>query len=571
MSNRISILCIAVIFLLITTNAFAAGVIQLPRTGQTKCYRGVSPYDEIPCAGTGQDGEMQAGVAWPNPRFTVGTGVEADCVTDNLTGLMWSKNGNLPNYTLWNDAIDFANNLTLCGYTDWRLPNVNELESLVNAGVLDLATWFNSNGFTNVQSDRYWSSTTSADITSDAWYVYMSDGLMASNTKSLDYYSVWPVRSGQVGGSSGYLKIWMTGQTISYRLGDDGDLEMGVAWSNPRFTVGTDIEADCVTDNLTGLMWSKNANLAGLITWNAALNYANNLTFCGYSDWRLPNIKELKSLIDYSRNSSGLPFPFYNDNVLTYKYHWSSTTCVDSPDTDYAWTGSMVRIGIVGCDLKDRSGQYVWPVRLGSFDYYCDNDSDGYISSTVSDTCEGSGCVPSGCQTASGNDCDDNDASVNLGVTEGPISNATCGDGKDNDCDTFTDLNDSDCKSNNNLPDLVVTSVAFTPAKVIRGGNITVTHTTRNRGKGPAGGSATQYYLSKDNSKSRKDILLASYSVSALDVAASSSGNTTVTIPANTSRGIYYTIACADNLKQVAESNEKNNCRASGKMIKIKK
>ena len=76
--------------------------INLPQTGQTKCYD--SSGTEINCAGTGQDGEFQVGVDWPDPRFTV----NGDCVTDNLTGLMWAKNGNLPNgFKSWQGALDY--------------------------------------------------------------------------------------------------------------------------------------------------------------------------------------------------------------------------------------------------------------------------------------------------------------------------------------------------------------------------------------------------------------------------------------------------------------------------------
>lgn len=69
--------------------AQAQGEIDLPQTGQTTCYDSAGAV--IPCPGTGQDGDWLAGVVWPSPRFTVGTGAEADCVTDNLTGLMWVK------------------------------------------------------------------------------------------------------------------------------------------------------------------------------------------------------------------------------------------------------------------------------------------------------------------------------------------------------------------------------------------------------------------------------------------------------------------------------------------------
>ncbi|MCX5884830.1 MAG: DUF1566 domain-containing protein [Proteobacteria bacterium] len=127
--------------LLICLSSFAfAGTVNLPKTGQTRCYD--TSGTEISCAGTGQDGDIQAGVKWPSPRFTV----NGDCVTDNLTGLIWAKNANLPSGTMiWYKAIDYCNNLSLAGYTDWRLPNVNELESLVNANEPNSATWLNTN------------------------------------------------------------------------------------------------------------------------------------------------------------------------------------------------------------------------------------------------------------------------------------------------------------------------------------------------------------------------------------------------------------------------------------------
>src|ERR1039457_87617 len=80
------------------SNSAYAGTIQLPQTGQTSCYD--ANGNVINCAGTEQDGNVQAGVAWPNPRFTV----SGDCVTDNLTGLMWAKNANLAGQLTWQGA-----------------------------------------------------------------------------------------------------------------------------------------------------------------------------------------------------------------------------------------------------------------------------------------------------------------------------------------------------------------------------------------------------------------------------------------------------------------------------------
>ena len=91
----------------------------------------MTPRKVIPCVGTGQDGDWQKGVAWPNPRFTDnGNGT----VTDNLTGLTWLKNANCYGTRVWATALTDANTLNSgeCGLTDgsvegdWRLPNVRE-------------------------------------------------------------------------------------------------------------------------------------------------------------------------------------------------------------------------------------------------------------------------------------------------------------------------------------------------------------------------------------------------------------------------------------------------------------
>jgi hypothetical protein len=166
---------------------------DLPETGQTTCYDpSGATANSVPCANTGQDGDLKAGVAWPNPRFT---GATADCVTDNLTGLMWVR---APSnvLTTWINALTSAEGLTLCGFSDWRLPNVNELESLVNGESVSPAAFLNTQGFSGVQAGRYWSSSSLAGNTGDAWVIDMSDGSLPGDGKS-DSRFVWPVRAGQ--------------------------------------------------------------------------------------------------------------------------------------------------------------------------------------------------------------------------------------------------------------------------------------------------------------------------------------------------------------------------------------
>ena len=187
---------LAAIILLIPLCSFA-GEVNLPKTGQTTCYD--ASGNVIDCAQTGQDGDIQAGVDWPQPRFEDnGDGT----VTDHLTGLIWLKNADCAGLMNWNDALDYCNNLESgsCGLTDgssagdWRLPNIIELESLINAEVPSPAAWLNSQGFTSVQSSYDWSATTYADYTHHAWIV--GNGGVHNLSKSNTTY-VWPVRAGQ--------------------------------------------------------------------------------------------------------------------------------------------------------------------------------------------------------------------------------------------------------------------------------------------------------------------------------------------------------------------------------------
>jgi hypothetical protein len=171
--------------------AIQAAPADLPETGQVTCYDAAGAT--IACTGTRQDGDLKAGVAWPTPRFSVITG--AACVTDNLTGLMWVSTPSVTAAT-WTAALTSANDLTLCGFTDWRLPNVNEIESLVNSEVASQATFLNTQGFTGVQANYYWSSSTYGGNVTAAWIISMNTGSVESTVKANSYY-VWPVRAGQ--------------------------------------------------------------------------------------------------------------------------------------------------------------------------------------------------------------------------------------------------------------------------------------------------------------------------------------------------------------------------------------
>ena len=184
------------------------GPAPVEKTGQTICYEGIPPYDQIDCAGTSQDGEYQKGVTWPYPRFT--NNIDGT-VTDNLTGLIWLNDANCFGTRNWSQALSDCNGLAngSCGLTDgssagdWRLPNKRELFSITHAECFPPAVpnttgtgcWSAGDPFNNVQASRYWSSTTYVYYAYAACCVNMSSGVLVNYSKTSDFY-VWPVRGG---------------------------------------------------------------------------------------------------------------------------------------------------------------------------------------------------------------------------------------------------------------------------------------------------------------------------------------------------------------------------------------
>ena len=167
------------------------------KTGQTACYDLFG--NAINCAGTGQDGAIQKGVS-VSPRFTDnGNG----SVKDNLTGLTWLKNANCYGQQTLANALSSANALAngACGLTDgstagtWRLPNIKELESLIDFGQFFPALPA-GHPFTGVQIGEYWSSTSDVANAQFAFFVIVGRGFVSEGAKGDPYY-VWPVRGGQ--------------------------------------------------------------------------------------------------------------------------------------------------------------------------------------------------------------------------------------------------------------------------------------------------------------------------------------------------------------------------------------
>ena len=164
------------------------------QTGQTTAYA------------TGDDGDLERGVPWPSPRFTD----NADgTVTDIVTGLVWLKDANCFGERTWSQALSDCSGLSdgLCGLSDnsspgdWNLPNRSELNSLVHSGFYDptlsdtagSGPWSDGDPFTSVQSDFYWTSTTTPSYDGAAYAVSMALGTIAGVSKTGVNY-IWPVR-----------------------------------------------------------------------------------------------------------------------------------------------------------------------------------------------------------------------------------------------------------------------------------------------------------------------------------------------------------------------------------------
>ena len=401
MTRKLSALL--VVFIMLLPGILFASTTELPQTGQDKCYN--ANGGEVYCPGTGQDGDFQAGVVWTTPRFfSDGAGTR----TDSLTGLMWTLNANAPGPSAcspgmaktWQGALDYVkclNTNNYLGFNDWRLPNIIELRSLTNAGQ---KYWLSSEGFTNLQSS-YWSSTTMTDVANAAAaYSYSFDdgtiGRLSKNSSQDPFASniaAWPVRDGQVG--SALVNLPRTGQTSCYDssgtsiscagTGQDGALQKGMTWPSPRFTVnttniGTDqepniIDDGTVTDNLTGLIWLKDAGCFSGLTdrnWSTALQSANELAdgACNLSDgsvagdWRLPNMVEMASLVNWQLTTSADWLNAQGFLSVNDAGYLTSTSTGSGSTMNRAWVVTTRGLQ-TKASKTDSSTYFFWPVRGG--------------------------------------------------------------------------------------------------------------------------------------------------------------------------------------------------------------
>lgn len=340
------------------------------QTGAIKCWD-TEGY-EIDCKGSGQDAEVQSGAPAVDPRFTDNYD---GSVTDNLTNLIWLKDADSFGEVEWKDALDKSRALAhgAAGLTDnskkgdWRLANIRELLSLIDYGQAD-PILPKGHPFQNVRSAIYWTSTTLAPAPKLAWMMTLGIGptvFVVKNTPA----RMWPVRGTSTRvPQSGQENAWNTdGDLLSSETGtgQDGEMRAGVPLPSAaqRFD---DRRNGTIRDQLTGLVWLKNADVFGFKTWSHALACCRALEQGDYGladgsqagDWRLPNIREIESLVDYGQAGPCLPKNHPFENVRPSSY-WTSTTVASGPTE-----AMFIILGVGPSIFENKEHQFfVWPVR----------------------------------------------------------------------------------------------------------------------------------------------------------------------------------------------------------------
>jgi hypothetical protein len=172
----------------------------------------------------------------------------------------------------WHKAFEYIktmNQSALYGRTDWRLPNIRELQSLVNHNAPNAAEWLTESGFRNVRT-ICWTSNTYAVDPDFAWCVWFHHSHAPNAPRKTRNYYLWPVSSRGIIPETGAYEI----EGYECLPTEDGNTPVGIGWPEPRFL---DHKNGTITDNMTGLMWMKNGDISGLINYADALDFLKEL------------------------------------------------------------------------------------------------------------------------------------------------------------------------------------------------------------------------------------------------------------------------------------------------------
>jgi len=315
----------------------AGAIWQVADTGQDYCYDESKPVTPPKPGGHffGQDAQY-AGAA-PSYRDN-GDGT----ITDLVTGLTWSKAVD-PRKVNLNEARGIAKSMTLGGHSDWRVPSLKELYSLIDfRGVTGVADGAGPNDFSKLPASSI------PYINTDYFDFLYGDTKAGERFIDAQWLSSTPYSGTTMRGMETLFGVnFADGRIKGYGLrGPDGREKRffaryvrGEAYGQNDFADNRD---GTITDRATGLIWAKADSGRGM-TWEEALRFAESLKLGGREDWRLPNAKELQSLVDYSRSpeatSSPAIDPIFETSTITneagekdWPFFWASTTHLDGPN-----------------------------------------------------------------------------------------------------------------------------------------------------------------------------------------------------------------------------------------------
>lgn len=250
-------------------------------------------------------------------------------ITDNITGLMWEQD--MGTKISHNAAFTKATNSTLGGYTDWRVPTIKELYSLA----LFTGRCFGDNAVIKFIDTNYFNqpigdtSIGEREIDAQTWSSTQYTGLIMEGNEAVFGYNF----------VDGRLKAY---PKYKPQNGNDNTMYFRLVRGNTSYGINNFVDNGdgTITDNATGLMWQQ-ADDGNTRDWENSLSYCENLTLAGHSDWRLPNAKELQSIIEYTRCPDATNSPAIDPLF--------SCTSFNNPDGDpnygYYWTGSPLMDG----------------------------------------------------------------------------------------------------------------------------------------------------------------------------------------------------------------------------------
>jgi hypothetical protein len=239
--------------------------------------------------------------------------IETETVTDSATKLTWQKcppgqsgtkceAGGSTKYSSWQDALEYCDRLTFANYDDWRLPSIQELATIVD--YTKYAPAINTETFPSTAVESVWSSSESVFDNTYAWYVGFETGDISWQIKTTGSTSARCVRGDSwVGKFSSEFK---SGERIVH------DATTSLTWHG--CTAGQTGD-DCTS------------GIASSFSLEQANAFCEGSTLGGYNDWRVPNLRELTTIVDYSRINPAT-HPLYFPATPQAGVFWTTTSVV---------------------------------------------------------------------------------------------------------------------------------------------------------------------------------------------------------------------------------------------------